>query len=129
MRQVIGHLSLLVVAVTQNLVQPCWFIRTNSGDTRRIPGTPYSFLKIVERFIRDCHPDNLVKSQTDADNSTLSYQYVDLNRLTQIRKNDQSVLVSFHYDETVDGWEQKGFACYMRPVSYFLQLPIIRATI
>ncbi len=53
-------------------------------------------------------PNDLVATRTDADNITLTYQYDALNRLTQILKNDSTSLVSYGYDETVDGVEQKG---------------------
>ncbi|MDU9050717.1 MAG: DUF6531 domain-containing protein, partial [Candidatus Electrothrix sp. Rat3] len=53
-------------------------------------------------------PNDLVASRTDADNITLTYQYDALNRLTQIKRNNGTTLVSYNYDETVEGTEQKG---------------------
>ncbi|MCI5212225.1 MAG: RHS repeat protein [Candidatus Electrothrix sp. ATG2] len=53
-------------------------------------------------------PNDLMKTREDADGIILTYEYDALNRLTLIKRNNGTALVSYGYDETVEGAEQKG---------------------
>ena len=60
-----------------------------------------------------CKANGLVDTVSNGNNITLTYQYDELNRLTQIQKNDTTPLITLTYDEPVEGQLQKGYLTSM----------------